>query len=193
MRKWGVHLEAATELLVEVSGEDLHVTGLVHDLRAGIELGVVPRNGLDDLGGAQQRTLLAVQELAEAPVAALDAELQPFLLAPLLDRSPDVHVGVQARAEHLLVLLDRALDIDLGVPWQVGGGVPLTGLGLLVQLAQRRPGQAVIPGEDGIGVVLDDVLDLVGVARGNGQDRVDVVDLGAPDDAVVVVVGDGHE
>ena len=129
----------AAELLVEVAGEDLDVAGLVDDLGAGVQLGVVPRHGLDDLGGADQRALLAVEELAEAPVAALDAELEPLLVAPLLDRRADVHVGVEAGAEHRLVLGDGLLDVDVGVPRQVGGGVPLTGLGLLVQLAQRRP------------------------------------------------------
>ena len=62
----GVDLVLAAELLVEVAGEHLDVAGLVDDLRAGVQLGVVPRHGLDDLGGAQQRALLAVQELAEA-------------------------------------------------------------------------------------------------------------------------------
>ena len=63
----GVDLVAAAELLVEVAGEDLDVAGLVDDLRGGVELGVVPRHGLDDLGRAQQRALLAVQELRQRP------------------------------------------------------------------------------------------------------------------------------
>ena len=38
-----------------------------------------------------------------------------------------------------------------------------------------------------VGVVLDDVLDLVEVGVGDGQDGLDVVDLGAADDRFVVV------
>ncbi len=187
-----VDLVLAAELLVEVAGEDLDVAGLVDDLGAGVQLGVVPRHGLDDLGGAQQRALLAVHELAEAPVAALDAELEPLLVVPLLDRCADVHAGVDAGADQRLILGDGLLDVDLGVPRQVGGGVPLADLGLLVQLAQRRPAERVVPREDGVGVVLDDVGDLVGIVSGDGQDGIDVVDLGAADDRLVVVVRDSH-
>ena len=43
-----------------------------------------------------------------------------------------------------------------------------------------------------VGVVLDDVLDLVDVGVGDRQDGLDVVDLGAADDRFVVVVRDGH-
>ena len=89
----GVDLEPAAELLLEVAGEDLDVAGLVDDLRAGVQLGVVPRHGLDDLGRAEQRALLAVEELARRPAAALDAELEPLLVAPLLDGGADVVVG----------------------------------------------------------------------------------------------------
>ena len=74
------------ELLVEVAGEHLDVAGLVHHLRRRVVLGVDPRHGLDDLRGADQRALLAVQELRERPVLRLDAELDPLLVAPLLER-----------------------------------------------------------------------------------------------------------
>ena len=87
---------------------------------------------------------------------------------------------------------DDLLEVDLGVPRQVGRGVPLADLGLLVELAQRRPGERVVPREDGVGVVLDGVLDLVDVGVGDGEDGLDVVDLGAADDLVVVVVRDSH-
>ena len=59
----GVHRVVARELLVEVLGEHLDVAGLVHHLGGGVVLGVDPRDRLDDLGRAQQRTLLAVHEL----------------------------------------------------------------------------------------------------------------------------------
>ena len=91
-----------------------------------------------------------------------------------------------------LVAGDDGLEVDLGVPRQVGGGVPLAGLALLVQLAQLRAGQRVVPREQGVGVVLDGVEDLVDVGVGDRQDRLEVVELGAADDLVVVAVGDGH-
>ena len=74
------------ELLVEVLGEHLDVAGLVHHLRRGVVLGVDPRHGLDDAGGAEQRALLAVHELRERPVLPLDRELDPLLLGPLRER-----------------------------------------------------------------------------------------------------------
>ena len=188
----GVDLEPATELLVDVAVEDLDVAGLVDDLRRGVQLGVVPRHGLDDLRRAQQRALLAVEELRQRPAALVDAELEPLLVAPLLDDGAVVVVGRQAGRERRLVGGDDRLELDLGVPRQVGGGVPLADLGLLVQLAQLRPGQRVVPREDRVGVVLDDVLDLVDIGVGDGQDRLDVVDLVATDDRFVVGVRGCH-
>jgi len=128
-----------------------------------------------------------VEELAEHPVAALDAELEPLLVTPLLHRRADVDGLVDPGAEDELVLGDRLLDVDVGVPRQVGAAVPLAGLGLLVQLAQRRARQRVVPGEDGVGVVADDVLDLVRVVRWDRQDGLDVVDLTPTEDRGVVV------
>ena len=75
------------------------------------------------------------------------------------------------------------LQVDLGVPRQVGLAVPLGVLGLLVQLVERRPGALlVVPGEDGVGVVLDRVDRLVDVGVGDREDRLEVVDLVAADD-----------
>ena len=191
----GVHLVAAAELLVEVAGEHLHVAGLVDDLGAGVQLGVVPRHGLGDLGGADERALLAVEELRQRPLAVLDAELEPLLVAPLLEHGAVVVVGVEACGDGNLVGRDHLLDVDLGVPWEVGGGVPLAGLGLLVQLAQRRPGEGVVPREDRVRVVLHDVLDLVDIGVGDGQDGLEVVQIGAADDVgrTAEVIGGGHE
>ena len=97
-------------------------------------------------------------------------------------------VGGDAGAEGGLILGDLLLEVDGRVPVEVGGGVPLVGLGLLVQLAQRRPGEGVVPREDGVGVVGDDVGDLVDVGVGDGEDGLDVVDIGAADE----VLGGGH-
>ena len=70
-------------------------------------------------------------------------------------------------------------------PRQVGLAVPLRGLGLLVELVERRAGALlVVPGEDGVGVVLDGVDGLVDVGVRDGEDRLEVVDVGAADDAL---------
>ena len=127
----------ARELGVEVLGEHLDVASFVHHLRRRVVLRVDPRNGLDDLGGAEQRALLAVHELAQRPVLRLDAELDPLLLGPLLEgRAREVHAFVEARVvgrvgEHDLLL------VDVGLPRQIGLAVPLRRLRLLVQLVER--------------------------------------------------------
>ena len=154
--RWALTRVGARQLLVEVLGEHLDVAGLVHHLGGGVVLGVDPRDGLDDLGGADQRALLAVHELAEHPVLRLHAELGPLLIAPALeeraaqvDAAPAVGGGVGD---------DHRLLVDLDRPVEVGLAVPLGGLGLLVELLEAGPGPLlVVPGEDGVGVVLHGV------------------------------------
>ena len=60
----GVRRVRQLELLVEVAGVDLDVAGLVDHLRGAVELGLEQRHLLHELGRRQQRTLLAVEELA---------------------------------------------------------------------------------------------------------------------------------
>src|SRR3546814_17700492 len=69
----------ALELRVQVLGEHLDVTGLVHHLGGRVVLRVDPRHRLHDLGGADESALLAVEELAQRPVVALDGEVDPLL------------------------------------------------------------------------------------------------------------------
>jgi hypothetical protein len=64
----GVDRIVARQLLVEVLGEHLDVPGLVHDLGRRVVLGVDPRHRLDDLCRADERALLAVEELGQRPV-----------------------------------------------------------------------------------------------------------------------------
>ena len=178
------------QLRVEVAREHLDVTGLVHHLGRRVVLGVDPRNGLDDLGGADERTLLAVHELREGPVLGLDPEVDPLLVAPVLEgRALRVHAFlVQVRVRRL-VGLDHFFLVHVGVPRQVGARVPLRRLGLLVELVQRGAALLVVPREDGIGVGTHRVRDFVDIGVGDREDRLDVVDLGAADEVLVV---DGH-
>ena len=76
---------------------------------------------------------------------------------------------------------DHRFLVDLGLPRQVGLAVPLPGLRLLVELAQRGTSEVVVPGEQRVGVVLDRVLDGVDVGVGDGEDGLDVVDVVAAD------------
>jgi hypothetical protein len=180
----GVDRVVPVLLLVEVLGEDLDVAGLVHHLGGRVVLGVDPRHGLDDLGRAQQGALLTVHELAQRPVVGLDGEADPLVLGPLLERGAG-DVLLELGELHALeggVLL----EVDLGVPGEVGLAVPLRALGLLVELVERRPGALlVVPREDGVGVVLDRVDDLVHVGVADGEDRLEVVDL-VPTDQLTV-------
>ena len=105
------------ELLVEVAGEHLDVAGLVHHLRRGVVLGVDPRDGLDDAGGAQQRALLAVEELREQRVLDLDADPQPLLVAEVRHgRSRDVAEGLEAGRRAHRQLGRDLLGVDVGRP-----------------------------------------------------------------------------
>ena len=60
--------------------------------------------------------------------------------------------------------------------------------------------QRIVPGEDGFGVVLDGVFDLVGMGVGDGEDGLEVVEIGAAQNGFVadrlrggrVVLGDAH-
>jgi hypothetical protein len=115
----GVERVVPVELGVEVLGEHLDVAGLVHHLGRGVVLGVDPRHRLDDLRRADQRTLLAVHELAEGPVVGLDAEVDPLLLAPLLERACRPRRSGEALPVGAVlheVVDEHLLDVDLGVP-----------------------------------------------------------------------------
>jgi hypothetical protein len=71
-------------LLVEVAAVDLDVAGFVDHLRGGIELAVDVGNGLHDLRGADECTLLAVHELAEPPGFEVPAHVAPLRVGHLL-------------------------------------------------------------------------------------------------------------
>ena len=117
-----------------------------------------------------------MEELRQRPLAALNTELEPLFVAPLGEWCVGVPVGVDAVADERLVFGHGLFDVDIQIPRQVGGAVPLTGFGLFIQLAQLRARQRVIPREDRIGVVLHDVLDLVRVDQRCRKNRVNVVD-----------------
>ena len=111
--------------------------------------------------------------------------MQPLLVAPLLEGRP-AEIDALAEAAGLDGVVDRhLLLVDGRVPGQVGLGVPLGLLGLLVELAESGTGALVIPREQGVGVVLDGVGNFVDVVVGDRQDRLEVVDVGAADQLFV--------
>ena len=181
----GVDRVVPRQLRVEVPGEDLDVAGLVHHLGRGVVLGVDPRHGLDDLRGADQRALLAVHELRQRPVLRLDPELDPLLVAPLLERRAGevVHCGRSRSGSGC-----SAATFSWSTSMSHGRSlrVPLRRLRLLVELAERGPAALVVPREDRVGVGVHRVRDLVDVAVGDREDRLEVVDVGATDDLGVV-------
>ena len=186
----GVDRVVARQLGVEVLGEDLDVAGLVHHLGRRVVLGVDPRHGLDDLGRADQRALLAVHELAERPVLALDADLDPLLRRPTSRTAcrPAASSMPPARPPRLAVALAMTT-----ASWStsVSHGRSVSPfhcerLGLLVEAVELGAAALlVVPGEDGVGVVLDRVDGLVDVGVGDGEDGLEVVDVGAADELFV--------
>ena len=157
------------------------MAGLVHDLGGRVVLGVDPGDRLDDLGGADERALLAVEELGQGPALRLDVEVEPLLVAPVLERRAGEVDSLVAPAVLHLVRDGDGRGVDVGVPREVPR-VPLRGLRLLVEPLERLAGLLVVPGEDRVGVGVDGVRDLVDVAVGDGEDRLDVVDVGTADE-----------
>jgi hypothetical protein len=121
-----VYLVLVAELLLDETPVHLHVPRLVHHLGRSVLLRLVPGHGVDDLRGGEQRTLLAVEELAELPgdglvPHALDlarVEAVPHRRAEDSDR----RVGDET-----------PLGIDVDRPVEPLGGVPLVALGVLVE------------------------------------------------------------
>ena len=131
------------QLLLQVARVRLDVARLVHHLGGGVELAVDVGNRLHDLRGADQRALLAVEELREVPRGGVVAELAAGLLVHRVPhrRAPDGDV--------LLGCLQRVGEVDLVRPVDPLLGVPLQLLALLVEVEQLVPPLVVLPVEDG--------------------------------------------
>src|SRR5947199_115314 len=144
------------ELLVQEARVGLHMARLVHHLRGGVEFGVDARHLLHDLGGADERPLLAVQELRELP--GLEVAPEGGLL---LAREPLPHGRAEDR-DRLVGQLLRIFRIEVLRPVDAGVGVPLELLALLVEVHERGAALLVLPAKDGVegvpprpGAVLD--------------------------------------
>ena len=93
-RRLGVERVDELDLLVQVAAVDLDVAGLVDHLGRGVELRVDVRHRLHDLGGADQRALLAVHELAELPRRQVPAHLALVLRSPILSHHGVPKIGM---------------------------------------------------------------------------------------------------
>jgi hypothetical protein len=121
-----VHREGDRQLLGEVPSVHLHVARLVRHLARGVELGLRPRDGVHDLRGGEERALLAVEELREHPAELVHPHADQLLDLELLGRVED-RVDRLGRHE-----VREALGVHVDRPVDVGRGVPLQALALLV-------------------------------------------------------------
>src|SRR6516225_2393497 len=121
----------------------------VHDLGRSIKFGIEVGHGLHDLGGGDQRTLLAVHELRDLRGLQVMARL-----APLLPGHPAPDIGAEywddAVVEH-----HRVLGVEIERPVDPFGGVPLLLLALVVELQQRRARIVVFPSETGLALTVE--------------------------------------
>ena len=166
------HRVRLAQLGVQVLGEHLGVAGLVHRLRRRVVLGVDPRHGLDDLGRGHHGALLAVHELAQLGLEALDAQRRQLLVAPVLDRRSVDLAGGRGELHERRALVDQTFGVDVGVPVELGDAVPLRAHGLVVERDELAAGPVVVPQEDAVRVVVDDLdrgVDLALVGQGGGR------------------------
>ncbi len=136
----GIH---QLHLLVQVAAVDLDVPRLVDDLRRRVELGVDVGDRLHDLRRADQRTLLAVHELAEAPCLDVPAQLAAALfghVVPPLGAKDGVDLVGHA---------DRVGEIDVRAPVEPVASDPLAPRALVVETEQLLPTTGVVEVEHG--------------------------------------------
>jgi len=117
----------------------------VGTMRLNIQLG----HGLHDLGGGDQRTLLAVHELRDRRGLQVMTNPPALLL---------VHPVPQFRAEDVqdaVVEHHRVLGIKIERPVDPIGGVPLLLLALGIELQQRLARLVILPGKASLGVAVE--------------------------------------
>src|SRR5262249_21887449 len=120
---------------------DLDVTRFVRHLAGSVELGLGPRHRVHDLRGGEQRALLSVQELRQHPAELVHAQALQLRQVELPGR---IEHGVEGLGREEL---GKLLGVDGDGPVDVGGGVPLQALALLVQVDQRLAIERVAPVE----------------------------------------------
>src|SRR5690348_15561424 len=125
-----VYGEYHLEFLMQQARVGLDVPRLVYDLGRRIELGVDVLHLLDDLRGADQRALLAMEELRDLPRLSVAAELGPL---PYGEPVPEIGAGDR---DGVIGELHRIAGIEFLRPIDALLRVPLLTLALLVQREQ---------------------------------------------------------
>jgi hypothetical protein len=120
------------------------VPRLVHHLGGGVELGVHVGDLLHDLGRADQRPLLAVEELRQLPRLCVAAQVR---LLAVVHPVPDVRA---VDADRLVGHLLGVLRIEVLRPVDARVHVPLEPLALLVEARELVAGVLVLPPEGGV-------------------------------------------
>ena len=152
-------------LLVQVAAVDLDVARLVDDLGGGVELRVDVGHRLHDLGRADQRALLAVHELAEAPGLGVAAQLALALVGhgrptTRCRRSGMISSGMPT----------GLVEVDLLAPVEPVAADPLAPRALVVEAQQLVPPTRVVEVEHGGRRGLDAPLRVEGEVRvGDGR------------------------
>ena len=182
----------AVELLVQVLGEDLDVSGFIHRLGCGVELGVDGGHLLRHLGGREECSLLAVEDLAQEVAEQLECVGLVLVVRPGVHRRRGIGVRELACQQDLRVVCPEVVRhlvlVDVRGPVEVGADIPLGPLRLLVERHQLLVPRLVVPGVPRLATLFDQVLGLV---RRGDEDRVDVVDVGTAGDLLGGAVG-GH-
>ena len=137
------------ELLVQQARIGLDMPRLVHHLGRGVELAVEIGHGLHDLGGGDQRALLAMHELRDRRGLLVVADLDLLLVG-----QPVPDIGAEDR-DGTVVELHRVLGIEILRPVDAQRRVPLLLLALVVELQQRLAPVIIFPGEAGLDGALE--------------------------------------
>ncbi len=137
------------EFFVQQPRIGFDVARLIHHLGRGIEFRVEIRHGLHDLGGRDQRALLAMNELGYLRRLQVMANLTPLLLV-----HPVPDVGAED-VDDPVVEHHRVLRIEVERPVDPFGRVPLLLLALGIELQQGLARLVVFPGEAGLGIAVE--------------------------------------
>ena len=163
-----VHIQGVHQLhfLVQVTAVHLDVARLVDHLRGRVELGVDVGHRLHDLRRADQRALLAVHELAEAPGLDVPAQFAATLLGHVVPPR-----GAVDRHD-LVGHADRVGQVDIRAPVEPVAADPLAPSALVVEAQQLLPPTRVVEVEHGGRRRLDAPFGLEGEVRvGAGRAR----------------------
>src|SRR5215831_17103157 len=127
----------------------LDVARLVHHLGCGVKLRVEVGHGLDDLGGRDQRALLAMHELGNLRSLQVMANLPPLFFVHAVPQVSAIDVDDPVVEHH------RVFRIEVERPVDAFGGVPLLLLALGIELQQRFARLVVLPGETGLAIAVE--------------------------------------